>query len=446
MADRDLNDQLIADGAIRLRPVPVDADQYREKPDGHTDRELERELLSAIVRGRVDALALNIRAAAFSTSAHCAFAGMLATLAAEGVALDVPTVTTAIERRGGQRRGQLLGVLRDIVSAAEVSAPESAMERIVDLAESRRVHGVLVRAVDAAARGDMVQARSLALSVGEADSHVSIIEHISDSVGHVVLEAMQRKPSSLSPTGISAVDAMVVGVPPGSLTVIGGGTGVGKTAAALSICLSVQAQGWHAGYISCEDPRDVIGGRILSYESGISGGRIRAGQLVGSEVTLMEAAGRIGKMGVHVAYESGATDVSVIQAMTILVRQHRARVVVVDYVQCIAAGDSRGDAAHDASRVTSRLKAAAGRLGVALILNSQLSRPKDGEQFKRPHVHKLKESGDIENVADLVLLLWRLSPDDGALVSGYIAKSKWGGGGAEWDMKRDGGLLIEVPR
>lgn len=443
MGDLDINDQLKADGRIRLNPVPIDADQYREKPDGHTDRELERELLSAIVRGRVDAMALNIRAQAFSTSAHVAFAGLLATLAAEGVSLDAPTITTAIEQRGGQRRGQLLGVLRDVVSAAEVTAPRSAMDRIIELAESRRVHGVLVRAVDAAARGDMVQARALALSVGEADTHATIIEHIADSVGHVIMEAMGRKASTLAPTGISAVDGPIVGLPPGSLTVLGAATGVGKTAAMLAACLAIARQGWHAGYVSCEDPRDVIGGRVLSHESGVPGGLIRAGRIGGAADALMEAAGRIGKMGVHIAYETGATDVSVIQAMTALVRQHGARVIVVDYVQCISAGDSHGDSAHDASRVTSRLKAAAGRLGVALILNSQLSRPKDGEQFKRPHIHKLKESGDIENIADLVLLLWRLSADDDAPVNGYIAKSKWGGGGTEWVMRRKGGLLIE---
>ena len=51
--------------------------------------------------------------------------------------------------------------------------------------------------------------------------------------------------------------------------------------------------------------------------------------------------------------------------------------------------------------------------------------------------------GDIENAAELVLLLWRSSGTDDAPVSGYIAKSKWGGGENEWGMTRHGGLLVE---
>lgn len=443
MAEPDLNDQLANGGAIELRPVPVDVDQYRAKPEGHADRELERELLSAIVRGRVDALALNIRPAAFSTSAHVAFAGLLSVLAHDGVALDVPTVTTAIEQNGGQKRGVLMGVLRDIASAAEVTAPRSAMDRIADLAEARRVHLVLVRAVDAAARGDMVQARALALSVGESDTHRTIIEHVAESVGQVLRDATQRRSSSLVPTGLAVLDDLLTGLPPGSLTVIGASTGVGKTGAALAMCLSVARQGWHAGYVSCEDPRDVIGGRVLSFESGVSGADIRAGRIGYAATTLSDACDRIASLGVHIAYEIGATDSSVVQSMTALVRHHGARILVVDYAQCITASDSRGDAAHDASRVCARLKAAAARLGVPLVLNSQLSRPKDGDQFKQPHIHKLKESGDIENMSELVLLFWRLAADDNALVSGYIAKSKWGGGGEVWKMRRKGGLLVE---
>ena len=440
---KDLNDRVAAGEAVQLGSEIIDLDKYRDTPAGHADRALELELFSAIVNGRVDALGLGLQPLAFSLAAHVDFARLLNTLGAEGLEIDRHVVATEIENRAGGKRGALLGVLRKVLEAPPVTAPKSAMDRIGDLAETRRVHSVLQRAVDAASRGDLVQARALAISVGESDTHRTVIEHIAESVGIVVLEAMAKKASSLVPTGIRAVDSIITGVPAGSLTVIGAATGVGKTAAALSLCLSAAKSGWHAGYISCEDPRDVIGGRVLSFESGVPGALIRSGRIGYARKELEDACVRIASMGVHVAYELGATDISVIQSMTALVRNNGARVIVVDYAQCITAADSQGDTTRDISRIASRLKAAGQRLGVPVVLNSQLSRPKDGEQFKRPHIHKLKESGDMENSADLVLLLWRQSPDDHAPVNGYIAKSKWGGGGADWVMRRRDGLLIE---
>lgn len=447
MADgdsRDLNDQIIAGGAIVIRPVPADPDQYRDTPQGHCDRVLERELLAAVVQGRVDALAAHLRPQAFSLAAHVSLAGFLVELANESIALDPHVVTTEIERRGGQKRGALLGALREVAASPCCEAPKSAMDRIVDLAESRRVHLVLLRAVDAAARGDIVQAKELALSVGETATRSVVIEHIADSVGVVVKESLGMAPSSLAPIGLPSVDAAISGRPAGSLTVLAAGTGVGKTAAAITMCLAASDAGWHAGYVSCEDERDVIGGRVLSHESGVGGMLLRSGRVAHMRRELMEACGRIGNLKMHVAYEIGATEASVIQSMTTLVREHGARCLVVDYIQCITASDSRGDSTQDASNITKRIKAAGGRLGVPVILISQLSRPPKGEEFRKPSLHRLKESGDIENAAGLVLMLWRESADDTAPVHGYIAKSKWGGGGTVWRMTRaKSGLLAE---
>lgn len=445
MAEPDLNDRLIAGGKIRLAPVAADPDQYRDTPAGHCDRALERELLAAVVQGRVDALAAHLRPQAFSLSAHVTLAAFLVELSNESLALDVPTITTEIEKRGGARRGALIGALRDVALCPCAAAPKSAMDRIVDLAESRRVHQVLLRAVDAAARGDIVQAKELAMTVGESSASHVVIEHIAESVGQVARESLGVVPGSLAPTGLRMVDSRIIGRPLGSLTILAAGTGTGKTAAAISMCLISARAGWAAGYVSCEDERDVIGGRVLSHESGVPGMAIRAGRVHHVQQQQLEnACDRIAGIHMHVAYEIGATDASVIQSMTALVRNHGARVLVVDYIQCITASDSRGDPTQDASNITRRIKAAAGRLNVPVILISQLSRPPKGDEFKRPGLHRLKESGDIENAAGLVLMLWRESVDDFAPVKGYIAKSKWGGGGAEWTMTRGAsGLLVE---
>lgn len=444
MGDLDLNDRLIAGKGIHLAPVPTDPDQYRDTPAGHCDRALERELLAAVVQGRVDALAAHLRPQAFSLAANVTLATFLVELANDSIALDVPTVTTEIEKRGGSKRGALIGALRDVALSPCAAAPKSAMDRIVDLAESRRVHQVLLRAVDAAARGDIVQAKELALSVGEADAHHVVVEHISKSVEAVAQSMSEHRPSLLIPTTIHAVDGVVGGVGSGSLVVIGAATGTGKTAMMLAMATCSARHGVRAGFVSCEDPRDVIGGRVLASIAKVPGLALRTGDLREDERTrVYNAIDVVMGLDVHCAYEHGATDATVIQSMTRLVREFGCRLLFVDYLQTIAAYDSRGDKVADNSRVCSRIKSAAARLGVPVVLASQLSRPQGGDIGKRPHVHRLKESGDIENAAELVLMLWRASSGDDAPVSGYIAKSKWGGGDREWKMTRKEGLLLE---
>lgn len=84
-----------------------------------------------------------------------------------------------------------------------------------------------------------------------------------------------------------------------------------------------------------------------------------------------------------------------------------------------------------------RLKAHAARLGVALVIVSQLSRPKDKGEGYEPNKHDLKESGDLENGAEYVVLLWRSKDHDFAPVHLKLAKSKNGGIGNVWFMQRE---------
>lgn len=446
MADLDLNDQLIADGSIRLRPVPVDADQYREKPDGHTDRVLERDLLAALVHGAAQPDDVKLTPDDFSSAVHVELARVVSAVAADGEC-NVHAVATAIESTAGHRRGALLGLLREVAALPPVVAPRAAMQRIADLAAGRRLQSTLARAHDAAARGDFEQARALAYSVGEAAPRESVVESIGDSVGRIIRDMVAGRQKGLLQLGLSMVDSHVAGLPPGSMTVIGASTGVGKTGLSLSIGNRLAKLGVCVGIVSCEDPPDVLASRVLAYESGVPGNAIRAGILTTSTASdVMGACERIRGLDFFGAYEPGATDASVMASMTVLVRKHKAKLVIVDYAQTIEleGANANAERRHTVSRVAARLKAHAARLGVPLVLNSQLARPMAGAEFKRPSKHSLKESGDLENMADLVLLLWRESNADDAMVRGVVAKSKWGGGEVEWKMKRRAGLLDEA--
>jgi hypothetical protein len=92
------------------------------------------------------------------------------------------------------------------------------------------------------------------------------------------------------------------------------------------------------------------------------------------------------------------------------------------------------------------LKAHAKRLGIALILLSQLTMPANGEAAREPTKHDLKESRDLTNAAEWVVVMWREDDNDGAEVHCKLAKSKNGNVGARWRVARVRGKLVEVEK
>jgi replicative DNA helicase len=137
----------------------------------------------------------------------------------------------------------------------------------------------------------------------------------------------------------------------------------------------------------------------------------------------------------------------VLARIEFMVRVRGARVVAVDYLQSIVPRGSFHSRREAIDSVLAELISLCGRLGVALILASQLARPDKGSPYREPNLIDLKESGEIENRAQCVVMLWRDSDEPGAVVHGKIAKAKRQPAGARFDLVRDPdtGMLIEKP-
>lgn len=233
--------------------------------------------------------------------------------------------------------------------------------------------------------------------------------------------------------GIPAVDTTIGGVGPGTLVVVALPTGVGKSSTALHMLLHSPDRG---GYCSMEDPEDLFGARLLAAYSGVSSLRIRRKDLDEHDLrSLRDGMDQLARRD-----EEGRSPVldfligkSIVEVEKAVERQAAAgcRFGILDYLQKLR-GVSE-DRRSEVGAVMGRYQGACYEHGMAAIMLSQFSRLDPGQ---RPRLRHLKESGDIENEARVVILGWQ-DPKQARLIRFCLEKSTYGGAGLEWCMHYD---------
>jgi hypothetical protein len=127
--------------------------------------------------------------------------------------------------------------------------------------------------------------------------------------------------------------------------------------------------------------------------------------------------------GVHFSFAIGKPIRRILELVDHMIRKQGCSIIMVDYLQAISAvGQDRYAARTDCAQA---IKGLCHDRGVALLLASQLKRPEVGSPFKEPNHTDLKDSGDIENMSEAVVLLWPMSDGERATVLGKVSKVKW---------------------
>ena len=390
-----------------------------------------------------------VEADAFFVAAHRRVYVAARTLYDAGKAVTIPEVVLELERTRDLERSGGFEAVYDLSKAFEFAGSVgTCATRLRSLAALRQRQDGLQRALASCAGGELsvvdAAISDLASGVGDCDdapeslyqSAVSVFEDLSTRKGGV----------HLVPTTLAPVDDSVAGLSAGSMMVVGADTGVGKTGVLLAMALGMAREHRRrVGIISCEDGRDVMGTRAAGNSADVDGRRLRSGRGITPEEweRLARAVEGFRSLPIELRYCIGGNDIDVAAAMGQLVKRG-AEIVMVDYLQAINCS-GRADVRREAIRqVASRLKGRAFRLGVPLVVTSQLSRPGKDETMREPSRHHLKESGDIENMAELIVMLWKHDAMDHNAVSAKLDKSKWGGDGARWQMVRRHGVLVEV--
>lgn len=211
----------------------------------------------------------------------------------------------------------------------------------------------------------------------------------------------------------------------GDFVIIGGYPSAGKSMMSVQVALTMARAGYKVGYFSLEtEPRTKLADRILCHEARVPLPKIKANDLSEADMAaLMDAAQQLHRLDVDF-FRAGGYSLADIQARTLA---KGYQVILVDYLQLIRA-EGR-DLREQVTAVSMGLHTLAQKHGICVIALSQLSRPdKEGGKPKRPTMSSLRESGQLEQDADAVLLLYSENPEDRSSPRRLqIAKSKESG-------------------
>lgn len=299
----------------------------------------------------------------------------------------------------------------DDVEESATLEPEPAIARLAELYEVRAI-GERARLVLASAEGGDLEATREALAlasqedigVGAVDTW-SIRDAATEACAQTLIAARKGRAPGV-PLGLGFLDFAIGGVGPGNMVVVGAGTGVGKSTFALNAAIADAAT--HAiGIVSLEDAKRVWGERYAGIESGVSALQMRTGLTAREFATLEAKLPHFQHRNIFGCTVVGGNENRVCAAMRNLVHRHGAKIVYVDYLQAISYSDPTVPRVVQVARCASRIKAQAEALGIPVVLVSQFSRPRlDSVVQREPTIHDLKESGDIENAAEVIILLW----------------------------------------
>lgn len=219
-----------------------------------------------------------------------------------------------------------------------------------------------------------------------------------------------RPPEGAIKTGIGSVDQILTSINPTDFVVIGGRPAMGKTAFAGNILENVALkQGKYVALFSLEMSSNQIGARMILSLSGISSESIRRGELTESDIICLEEAMKKLKAASFFIDDRAPLDLA-----TIITRSRKLKVeknvglIMIDYLQLMNSGTKRSDGRQqEVSEISRSLKMLAKELEVPIIALSQLNRSLESRNDKRPQMSDLRESGSIEQDADIIMFLYR---------------------------------------
>lgn len=334
-------------------------------------------------------------------------------------AIDVVTITNTLESKG-----QLddVGGTPYLAELATIVPTAANVEYYVKIVEERSILRRLIHtATEIASQGYeeaydvpglLDEAERKILEVSEKRSRsgfVSIGEVLRNTVENIdELFQNDEEITGLS-TGYKMLDQMTAGLHEDELIILAARPGVGKTAFALNVAQNIGTKTDETVAIfSLEMGSEQLVNRMLCAEGTINASNLRTGQLTEEEFTkLFVAMGSLSKANIYIDDTPGIRTPE-IRAKCRRLKQEKGNLglVVIDYLQLIE-GSGRESRQQEVSEISRHLKKLAKELSVPVIALSQLSRGVEQRQDKRPILSDLRESGSIEQDADIVAFLYR---------------------------------------
>lgn len=337
----------------------------------------------------------------------------------EGKPVDLVTLQDRLKEKDVPPEVSSLEFVRDLITAVPTSANIKYYAGIVaEKAVLRR----LIRVNEDIANNCYLGKENMEFILDDAEKRIFEVVQKRGSgdfvpIRQVVMNALAKIESSAKnngvvtgiPTGFADLDYRTAGMQPSDLVLIAARPSMGKTAFVLNIAQHVAfRQNKTVAIFSLEMSKEQLVNRLLSLESHVDSQHIRTGQLSESEwEDLIQSAGSIGKSNLIIDDTPGISIAELRSKCRKFKMEHDLSMIIIDYLQLMS-GSGRSDSRQqEISDISRSLKAVARELSVPVLALSQLSRAVEQRPDHRPMLSDLRESGAIEQDADVVMFIYR---------------------------------------
>lgn len=386
------------------------------------NQEAEQALLGVLMfdAAAFERLPEGLKAEHFSEPYHQRIFAAAAALIQCGRVADPSLVADALksdlayEEFGGLQHLMLL-----VDKAPSSIAAKDYARSIMDLALRRdliRIGGEIAATApnpDSPASDHLTTAEALLFDLAESGSKERPVATFAEALDEAVDQARAAFARDGKLTGITTglidLDQKLGGLHPSDLLILAGRPSMGKTALALNIAVNAAKAGARVFFPSLEMSKGQLGLRALADFADVSGDRLRKGIVTRDELFRVEdARDHFRSLPIHID-DTGGIHIAKLCARAR--RQHRKTgldLIVVDYLQLVTTDSGKGgNRVQEVSQITGALKALAKELNVPVLALSQLSRQVESREDKRPMLSDLRESGSIEQDADVVMFVYR---------------------------------------
>ncbi len=357
----------------------------------------------------------------FYLDAHRKIFSVVDTIHQEGKLVDVMTVSTKLNDLG---QLALVGGMDYIVQLSDSSVTSASTKHYVNVLQDKTYLRKLIETAEEITQDsfdgsykveellDSAEKRILDVTRSRRTSDFRSSEEVINSVIDNIYKMRNQKSRITGvKTGYSVLDNLTAGLQRGDLIILAARPSMGKTAFALNVGLNVAHFNTNeaVALFSLEMPAEQLMSRMIAKKSQIGGSVLKNGQLNNEEMArLMEASTEMQGMKIFIDDSATIRMSEIFSKCRKLKAEHGLCLIVIDYIQLITGSGKSGDnRQQEVSEISRSLKGLARELEVPVIALSQLSRAVETRSEKVPMMSDLRESGSIEQDADIVMFLYR---------------------------------------
>jgi replicative DNA helicase len=357
----------------------------------------------------------------FYQGAHRTIFSVMLDLSENGQPIDQLTLSSALAAKGVEKQVGGLSYISELLQSVPTTANLNEYSRMVkEKAILRQAITIAQEIATNAYQGvgdvnDFLDHTEQAIfSIGEnriRSSYHSMAEMAKETMK--IIEELYEKKQMITgvPSGFKDLDAITSGFQPSNLVVVAARPGMGKTALCLNIAQNVATQaGIPVAFFSLEMGRHELAMRMICSEAHVEASKLRRGFVSQHDLNhIVKAVSKLSQAPIYIDDSGGLTSLELRAKARRLQKDKKIGMLIIDYLQLMS-GSGRGNSdnrVQEISEISRGLKSLAKELNIPILALSQLNRGLEGRTDKRPQLSDLRESGAIEQDADIVLFIHR---------------------------------------